>query len=59
MLLPQVHVVPYWVLALLAHNLLQERGAGQVHMGLGPYTGHPHWTVLGLAQHLWSSTKAE
>ena len=35
-LLPQLHVVPYWVLALLAHHLLQEWGTGQVHMDQRP-----------------------
>ena len=58
-LLPQFHVVPHWVLALLAHHLLQEWGTGQVHVQLRPYSVYPYWAVLGLGQHLWGSTKAE
>lgn len=57
--LPVLHVVSYGVLPLLPHHLLQERGTGQVHMGLSPEGGCPHWTVLGLVLCLWVLTKTE
>lgn len=57
--LPLIHVVSYWVLALLSHHLLQEWGTSQIHIGVSPKGGCPHWTILGLVQHLWILTKVE
>lgn len=56
-ILPLLHVVSCGELVLLAHHLFQERGAGQIHLGLSPKGGCPHWTILDPVQRLWVLTK--
>lgn len=51
-LLPQLHVGPHRMLALLSHHHLHERGTGQVHQLLSPREGYPHWTKPGLVEYL-------